>query len=505
MDDARKKGERPAQDLLDQAAELAKSRKPSCQGFALAKTAGPADDPAPAGARDQRRSEPARERVRQRRHGDGGGRRRRVDAATGKPMPSSLELHALRTGAGAAGAPPAGAGECLLPRSAAFDPAARPARRLLRRRPGRRVRRAGRQPRARRAAAVVGGRGPERHRGGSRQGPRGGVVPVRARASTSSPLGGPSWWRRRAGQAPARRPHRHGRRPAARSSPCTFALGRVLFHMVGDERISRDGRACASCHPDGRDDALRGHARRSAAQHHARGPRRPDGAVLLERIGGGFPAGAHGHRPSTAPQGDGGLKSVELEALMAYVESLTPPPSPVRAGPRSRQVAPGRAASSRPPRPPDARPATAGPATDNEKHDVKARRSADQQGEFDTPSLHFVGGTGPYFHDGRYRSLRDLLEATRDDMGHTSQLSPQDLEALAAYVRALCRGAPRLRWRGCSGGWLPWLRQALVRTRPYRPARERHSRSRPCPEVTYPGSPRRQGRRAFPPASTSRA
>ncbi len=38
--------------------------------------------------------------------------------------------------------------------------------------------------------------------------------------------------------------------------PVNLALGRVLFNMVGDERISHDGRACASCHPDGRDDAL---------------------------------------------------------------------------------------------------------------------------------------------------------------------------------------------------------------------------------------------------------
>jgi DNA-binding beta-propeller fold protein YncE len=36
----------------------------------------------------------------------------------------------------------------------------------------------------------------------------------------------------------------------------SIARGRVLFHQTDDTRISRDGRACASCHPDGRDDAL---------------------------------------------------------------------------------------------------------------------------------------------------------------------------------------------------------------------------------------------------------
>ena len=34
------------------------------------------------------------------------------------------------------------------------------------------------------------------------------------------------------------------------------ALGRSLFHAVGTRQIAFDGRACASCHPDGRDDGL---------------------------------------------------------------------------------------------------------------------------------------------------------------------------------------------------------------------------------------------------------
>jgi DNA-binding beta-propeller fold protein YncE len=35
-----------------------------------------------------------------------------------------------------------------------------------------------------------------------------------------------------------------------------LAMGRILFHTSNDRRIARDGRACASCHPDGRDDGL---------------------------------------------------------------------------------------------------------------------------------------------------------------------------------------------------------------------------------------------------------
>ena len=44
--------------------------------------------------------------------------------------------------------------------------------------------------------------------------------------------------------------------PAKDPMEAGIALGRVLFHKSGDMRISADGRACASCHPDGRDDGI---------------------------------------------------------------------------------------------------------------------------------------------------------------------------------------------------------------------------------------------------------
>ncbi|MBX3197778.1 MAG: hypothetical protein KF894_06510, partial [Labilithrix sp.] len=43
--------------------------------------------------------------------------------------------------------------------------------------------------------------------------------------------------------------------PSTALSP-EAALGERLFHRAGNTKISRDGRACASCHPDGRDDGL---------------------------------------------------------------------------------------------------------------------------------------------------------------------------------------------------------------------------------------------------------
>ena len=56
---------------------------------------------------------------------------------------------------------------------------------------------------------------------------------------------------------------------------------------------------------------------------------------------------------------------------------------------------------------------------------------------FDTPSLRFIGGTAPYFHDGRYKTLDDLLLAPDHVMGDSTRLSRQDRAALVAYLETL--------------------------------------------------------------------
>ena len=51
--------------------------------------------------------------------------------------------------------------------------------------------------------------------------------------------------------------------------------------------------------------------------------------------------------------------------------------------------------------------------------------------------LAFVGLTAPYFHDGRWKSLDDLVEGCDGVMGHTKHLSSSDKQALVAYLRTL--------------------------------------------------------------------
>ena len=56
---------------------------------------------------------------------------------------------------------------------------------------------------------------------------------------------------------------------------------------------------------------------------------------------------------------------------------------------------------------------------------------------FKTPSLMYVGGTAPYFHDGRYESLQALVEKNPDTMGKTMHLSADEKKALVAYLKTL--------------------------------------------------------------------
>jgi YVTN family beta-propeller protein len=56
---------------------------------------------------------------------------------------------------------------------------------------------------------------------------------------------------------------------------------------------------------------------------------------------------------------------------------------------------------------------------------------------FKTPSLWFVAGTSPYFHDGSRATLEELIASNHDRMGKTSHLSEEDRSALVAYLRTL--------------------------------------------------------------------
>jgi cytochrome c peroxidase len=225
-----------------------------------------------------------------------------------------------------------------------------------------------------------------------------------------------------------------------------LALGRRLFHKSSDPRVSQDGRACASCHPDGREDAL--------TWSTPDGPRQTP--MLAGRLADTAPYGWLGGRATLTEhvkqtferlQGSG-LPDDEREALLAYVTAM-PVPRP-RAVPKDAEttklVAQGKTlfysadAACSSCHDPDHGFA------DGYKHDVEAptialERTPSKQAKvepgFDTPSLRFISGTAPYFHDGRYATLRDMLASTDHAMGQTMHLSHGQREALVAYLESL--------------------------------------------------------------------
>ncbi|HYQ16587.1 MAG TPA: cytochrome c peroxidase, partial [Polyangiaceae bacterium] len=213
-----------------------------------------------------------------------------------------------------------------------------------------------------------------------------------------------------------------------------IALGRRLFHAANDPRIARDGRACASCHIDGRDDGL--------VWSTPGGPRRTK--LLAGVAPSSAPYAWDGSAPSLHEQiegtldrldGEGGLRPNEMDALVAYVSALPAPPRELERD-DAATVARGRALFAAAQT--GCASCHAGAiASDRARHAIASQTPADGTLRFDTPSLALLSGRAPYFHDGRFASLHDLLAAPGDSMGHTSHLSAPDLAALEAFLKTL--------------------------------------------------------------------
>jgi mono/diheme cytochrome c family protein len=201
------------------------------------------------------------------------------------------------------------------------------------------------------------------------------------------------------------------------------AVGRDLFYRTNDRRVSFDGLSCASCHVDGEDDGL--------TWQTPDGPRQT--LSLAGRVAGSAPYGwsrratdAHEYVSGTISRlGGAGLTDRELDALVGYVHALPAPPPEVL---DAAAVAEGErifvaqgCASCHP-----------GGETDRRAHRIDA-----DEPTFDSPSLRRVGLSAPYFHDGRYRSLRELLADPKSPMGDTKSLRPHEIPKLELYLRSL--------------------------------------------------------------------
>ena len=213
-----------------------------------------------------------------------------------------------------------------------------------------------------------------------------------------------------------------------------LARGRVLFHSVDEKRISNDGRACASCHPEGRDDTL--------VWSSPQGPRQTP--MLAGRLPGTAPYGwtgegkdVPGHLAKTFKRlGGRGMAGEDRDALIGWVNAMPSPPASLEgpAAPDAALVARGESIFRSEEAGCSSCHGNDGRSPDGDHHDVKSRTTGDVKSAFDTPSLRFLGGSAPYFHDGRYPTLHELLVKSDGKMGHTKQLSTGDLAALEAFL-----------------------------------------------------------------------
>jgi mono/diheme cytochrome c family protein len=200
------------------------------------------------------------------------------------------------------------------------------------------------------------------------------------------------------------------------------ADGRREFHRPR----AFDGRSCASCHIDGRDDGLVWQSPRGIVQT----------PVLAGRTTGTAPFGWRGEeetieghmRRTFARMRAADPDDVTLAALARHVASMPDFRGPAReASPAAER---GRALFHAP------EVGCAGcheaeGGTDGLSHRIGRRPP------IDTPSLRFVGDTAPYRHDGRYATLREVLAHTEETMGSTVALDDGEIGDLVAYLRVL--------------------------------------------------------------------
>jgi hypothetical protein len=211
-----------------------------------------------------------------------------------------------------------------------------------------------------------------------------------------------------------------------------IARGRVLFHDSHDARIG-PSRACASCHPEGRDDGL--------VWTSPDGPRQTP--TLAGRLDGTAPYGWFGehatvktHVASTiARLGGTGLEApadqADLDALVAFVASLPAPPT--RTPREDDRVARGKLVFGAY----GCEHCHRAGGSDGQRHDVGSGGKGERSAELDTPTLRGIARTAPYFHDGRYATLDALLRSKDTKMLDGSAFEGSDREALAAYLETL--------------------------------------------------------------------
>ena len=244
--------------------------------------------------------------------------------------------------------------------------------------------------------------------------------------------------------------------------PETTALSLGLIRHGGQMTVERRGemlfndaslcfqqwQSCASCHPDGRSDALNwdllndgiGNPKntRSLLFSHETPPTMITG--VRDRAETAVRAGIMHIQFMMRPEQD-------AVAIDEYLKSLKAVPSPYlarrpasrrktqgqvngklsKAGRRGRKIFKKAGCAS----------CHSGPLyTDLKKYDVGTGKGLDKDQQFDTPTLVEVWRTAPYLYDGRAATIKDVLTTYNgnDKHGVTSNLTENEINDLAEFV-----------------------------------------------------------------------
>ena len=73
--------------------------------------------------------------------------------------------------------------------------------------------------------------------------------------------------------------------------------------------------------------------------------------------------------------------------------------------------------------------------TDQKIHEIGTQGEYDHQNRWDTPTLIEVWRSGPWLHDGRSATMKDLL--SKEKHGLRQELSEVEVDALVEYVLSL--------------------------------------------------------------------
>lgn len=211
--------------------------------------------------------------------------------------------------------------------------------------------------------------------------------------------------------------------------------GELAFHDA--TLCYQKWQSCASCHPDGRIDGLTWDLMNDGAGN----PKSTKSMLFAHRTP---PAMAEAVRMNAEDAVRAGLTHIlfteEREEPLAldmdaYLKTLRPVPSPYLLDGRLSPAAERGKKLFESSRIGCARCHPGPLFTDMKSHDVGTRASYETTRHFDTPTLVEVWRTAPYLHDGRYRTIRELL--SKGKHGLSDELEKQELDDLVEFVLSL--------------------------------------------------------------------